>query len=143
MWSLLSRPHMTPKLFIMNQGGRNYSLEEGGNCFTYCSVKGSVLAPRSKSPGVWFVQLRDIPTFWKGWSDWIRYPVHIVGPGTSFAISALVRPAILLISLEVRSCSTPATMLDGEKNHLPFSGNLIAFVDGIGSSLVGSTDSRI
>ena len=99
-------------------------------------------SPASKAPPIFRYWELSI-TFWQGRSDWISYAIHIVGPGTSFAISAFVRLAILLISIEVRSCSTPTTMLDGEKNHLPLSRNLVAFVDGIGSSLVVSSNSRV
>ena len=79
-------------------------------------------------------------TFDHSRSDWIRDAIDIVSPGTSFASSALVRAAISFISIEVRSCSAPTTMLDGEKDHLPFSRNLVAFVDGIGTSLVVSSN---
>ena len=87
--------------------------------------------------------LSSIPTFWYCRSYRIRDAIDIVSPGTSLAISAFVGVSILPVALHVRSSSAPTTMLDGEKNHLPFSGNLVAFVDGIGSSLVGSSDSRI
>ena len=96
-------------------------------------------SPASKAPPIFRYWELSI-TFWQGRSDWISYAIHIVGPGTSFAISAFVRLAILLISIEVRSCSTPTTMLDGEKNHLPLSRNLVAFVYGIGTSLVVSSN---
>ena len=103
------------------------------------SIEGKRILPPSLRP--YF--LSSIPTFWYCRSDRIRDAIDIVSPGTSLAISAFVRLAILLISIEVRSCSTPTTMLDGEKNHLPLSRNLVAFVDGIGSSLVVSSNSRV
>ena len=82
-------------------------------------------------------------TFWQGRSDWISDSIHIVGPWTSFAISALVGLAISQVSLEVGSSSTPATILDSKKNHLPLSRNLEASVDGIVSSFVVSSNSRV
>ena len=82
-------------------------------------------------------------TFWQGRSDWISNPIHIVGPWTSFAISALVGLAISQVSLEVGSCSTPTTILDSKQYHFPLSRNLEASVDGIVSSFVVSTNSRV
>ena len=82
-------------------------------------------------------------TFYHSRSDWIRDAIDIVSPGTSLAISALVGLAILLKSIEVRSSSAPTTMLDGEKDHLPLSRNLVAFIDGIGTSLVVSSNSWV
>ena len=79
----------------------------------------------------------------QGRSEWIRDAIDIVGPGTSFAISTLVGTAIFLVSIEVASSSTPTSILDGEKNHLPFSCNLVALIDSIASSFVVSSDSRI
>ena len=84
--------------------------------------------------------LSGIPTFWYCRSDRIRDAIDIVSPGTSLAISAFVGVSILPVALHVRSSSAPTTMLDGEKNHLPFSCNLVAFVDGIGTSLVVSSN---
>ena len=77
------------------------------------------------------------------WSDRIPDAIDIVSPGTSLAISALVGLAISQVSLEVGSCSTPTTILDSKKYHFPLSRNLEASVDGIVSSFVVSTNSRV
>ena len=82
-------------------------------------------------------------TFWQGRSDRISDSIHIVGPWTSFAISALVGLAISQVSLEVGSCGTPTTILDSKQYHFPLSRNLEASVDGIVSSFVVSTNSRV
>ena len=87
-------------------------------------------------------------TFWKrrsndDRSDGIRDAIDIVGPGTSLAIFALVRLAIFLKSIQVTSSSTPTTILNSEEDHFPLSGDLEAFVDGISTSLVVSSDSCI
>ena len=101
------------------------------------SIEGKrILPPPSGPPNF----LSSIPTFWYYRSDRIRDAIDIVSPGTSFASSALVRAAISFISIEVRSSSAPTTMLDGEQNHLPFPCNLVAFVDGIDTSLVVSSN---
>ena len=69
--------------------------------------------------------------------------IDIVSPGTSLAISALVRLAIFLEAIHVSCSSTPTTMLDSEDDHFPLSGDLEAFVDGICSLLVVSSNSWI
>ena len=82
-------------------------------------------------------------TFGECRSDWIRDAIDIVSPGTSLAISALARLAIFLITIQVNSCGTPTTILDSKEDHLPLSSDLEAFVDGISSSLVVSSDFRV
>ena len=77
------------------------------------------------------------------WSDRIPNAIDIVSPGTSLAISALARLAIFLITIQVPSCSTPTTILHGEEDQFPLSSDLEAFVYGISSSLVVSSDSRV
>ena len=87
--------------------------------------------------------LRGQPTFGLSRSDRIRDAIDIVSPGTSLAISALARLSIFLITIQVSSCSTPTTVLDSEEDQFPLSRNLEAFVDGISSSLVVSSDFRV
>ena len=82
-------------------------------------------------------------TFGECRSDWIRDAIDIVSPGTSLAISALARLAIFLITIQVDSCGTPTTILDSKEDHFPLSSDLEAFVDGISSSLVVSSDFRV
>ena len=76
-------------------------------------------------------------------SDRIPDAIDIVSPGTSLAISALARLSIFLITIQVSSCSTPTTVLDSEEDQFPLSRNLEAFVDGISSSLVVTSDSWV
>ena len=83
------------------------------------------------------------PTFRYCRSDRVRDSVYIVSPGTSFAILAVAGFAIFAVSVEIRSSCTPTTVLDGEDDHFPLPCNLIALVDGIRSSTVASTDSRV
>ena len=103
------------------------------------SIEGKRILPPSLRP--YF--LSSIPTFWYCRSDRIRDAIDIVSPGTSLAISALARLAILLISIQVTSSCTPTTILDSEEDHFPLSSNLEAFVDGISSSLVVASDSWV
>ena len=77
------------------------------------------------------------------WSDWIPDAIDIVSPGTSLAISALARLAIFLVTIQVPSSCTPTTILDSEEDHFPLSSNLEAFVDGISSSLVVTSESWV
>ena len=76
-------------------------------------------------------------------SDRIPDAIDIVSPGTSLAISALARLAIFLITIQITSSCTPTTILDSEEDHFPLSSNLEAFVDGISSSLVVTSDSWV
>ena len=77
------------------------------------------------------------------WSDRISDAIHIVSPGTTLAISTLARLAIFLISIQVSRSGTPTTILDCKEDHFPLSSDLEAFVYGISSSLVVSSDSRV
>ena len=87
--------------------------------------------------------MRGQITFGECRSDWIRDAIDIVSPGTSLAISALARLAIFLKTIQVASCGTPASILDSKEDQFPLSSDLEAFVDGIYSSLVVSSDSRV
>ena len=96
--------------------------------------------------GVKDQSLRGQLTFRKcrsDWSDRIPDAIDIVSPGTSLAISALARLAIFLITIQITSSCTPTTILDSEEDHFPLSSDLEAFVYGISSSLVVSSDSRV
>ena len=87
--------------------------------------------------------LRGQLTFGERRSDRIRNAIDIVSPGTSLAIFAFARLAIFLITIQVASCGTPATILDSKEDQFPLSSDLEAFVDGISSSLVVSSDCRV
>ena len=58
-------------------------------------------------------------TFGECRSDGIRDAIDIVSPGTSLAIFALARLAILLITIQVTSSGTPATILDCKEDLFP------------------------
>ena len=87
--------------------------------------------------------LRGQLTFGERRSDRIRNAIDIVSPGTSLAISALSRLAIFPITIQVASCGTPTTILDSKEDLFPLSSDLEAFVDGIYSSLVVSSNSGV
>ena len=82
-------------------------------------------------------------TFRERRSDRVRDTVDIVSPRTSLAVSAFVRLAVSPVSVQVTSSSAPTLVLDSEDDHFPLSSHLVAFVDGVSTSLVVSSDSRV
>ena len=93
-------------------------------------VEGHCIVHRVHSPSVSFSVL-NILTF--HWFDWTfqRRPdtVYIVGPWSTFAISAVGCPTISSISIKVLCSCTPTTMLNSEEYHVSLTSNSVAFVN--------------
>ena len=83
------------------------------------------------------------PTFRYCRSDRVRDSVHVVSPGTTFAVLAVASLAVFAVSVEIRCSCAPSTVLDSEDDHFPLPGDLVALVDSICSCTVASTDSRV
>ena len=85
----------------------------------------------------------DRYTFRKCRFDRVRDSVHVVSPGTTFAVLAVASLAVFAVSIEIRCSCAPTTVLDSEDDHFPLPGDLVALVDRISSSHVVSTDCRV
>ena len=89
------------------------------------------------------VDFTSQPTLGLRWLQWVGDAVHVVSPRAALSVLAVAGLAVFPVSVEVVGRSTPAAVLDSEDQHTPFSGDLVALGDGVSSSAVVASDSRV